>query len=398
MRILIASDKYKGSLTATQVAQTIAGVLKEALPEVECDMCPIADGGEGTVEAMVTALSGEWQTVMTQDAQGRSLEAAYGWCGQQAVMEMSAASGLALVNDLPLIPATASTYGTGVMLKQAMAQGAQRIVIGIGGSATNDGGLGMAAALGYRFLDAEGKEVPAEMGQVMRMVRVERGKSAQSSVLSAQKEEVSPSEKNEDCDLSTEHSISCPVLVACDVDNPLLGEKGATRVYGPQKGVTDAAWFEERLEHLADLVARDLGADPRDVPGAGAAGGLGWGLMAFCGARLTNGFDLIAEQIGLEARVARADLVITGEGRLDAQTLHGKGPVGIAQMARRLGKKVAAFAGAIDESPALKAHFDFTRAIKPAELPLAEAIARAEELLAVAVLESTGDIVRLLGR
>lgn len=369
MRVLIASDKYKGSLTATQVAQTIAQGLGETLPGIVCDLCPIADGGEGTTEAMITALGGEWVTVATADAQGRERQARYGRCADQAVMEMSAASGLALVNDLSLNPHTASTYGTGVMLKHALDRGVKKIVIGIGGSATNDGGLGMAAALGYRFLDAAGQDVPAVLAEVLRMRHIQ-----------------SP------C------ATFCPILVACDVDNPLLGEKGATRVYGPQKGVKEPLWFEERLEHLADLVARDLGTDPREVPGAGAAGGLGWGLMAFMGARLTNGFDLVAEQIGLEARVAQADLVITGEGRLDSQTLHGKGPVGIAQMARRLGKKVAAFAGGIEDSPALQSQFDFTRATKPASMPLAEAIARAEELLAVAVRESSGEIGRLLGR
>lgn len=369
MRVLIASDKYKGSLTATQVAQIIAQGLGETLPGIVCDLCPIADGGEGTTEAMVTALGGEWMTVATADAQGRERQAHYGWCADQAVMEMSAASGLALVNDLELNPQTASTYGTGVMLKHALDRGVKKIVIGIGGSATNDGGLGMAAALGYRFLDAAGQDVPAVMNEVLRMSRIQSPGAAYG-----------------------------PILVACDVDNPLLGEKGATRIYGAQKGVKEPRWFEERLEHLADLVARDLDIDPRDVPGAGAAGGLGWGLMAFMGARLTNGFDLVAEQIGLEARVAQAELVITGEGRLDAQTLHGKGPVGIAQMARRLGKKVAAFAGGIEDSSALQAQFDFTRATKPDSMPLAEAIARAEELLALAVRESSGEIGRLLSR
>lgn len=368
MRILIASDKYKGSLTATQVAQTIAQVLQEEIPEVQCDLCPIADGGEGTTEAMVTALGGEWIEVATVDAQNRPLTARYGLCGNQAVMEMSAASGLAMVNDLPLNPDTASTYGTGLMIKHALTHGAGRILIGIGGSATNDGGLGMAAALGYRFVDEAGNEVPPRMQEVERVAKV----------------------------LPPMEMTACPVLVACDVDNPLLGEKGATCVYGPQKGVRDTALFEKRLTHLADIVARDLGRDPRDVPGAGAAGGLGWGLMAFCDARLTSGFDLIAEQIGLDARVAGADLVITGEGRLDAQTLHGKGPVGIAQMARRLGKPVAAFAGSIEDSPVLHTHFDFTRATKPAEMPLPEAIARAEELLALAVRESAVQIRALL--
>lgn len=395
MRILIASDKYKGSLTATQVAQTIAQVLGETLPGIECDLCPIADGGEGTTEAMVTALGGEWTSVDTVDAQGRTRQARYGWCEGQAVMEMSAASGLALVNDLELTPETASTYGTGVMLKQALDRGAGKIVIGIGGSATNDGGLGLAAALGYRFLDAAGDDVPAVMSEVLRMRSVQSPACGHPCSVSGVRSSKDTVRKTENGMLNKDIGT---ILVACDVDNPLLGEQGATGVYGPQKGVKDAAWFEQRLAHLADLVARDLGTDPRDVPGAGAAGGLGWGLMAFCDARLTNGFDLVAEQIGLEARVAQADLVITGEGRLDAQTLHGKGPAGIAQMARRLGKKVVAFAGGIEDSPALQAQFDFIRATKPADMALPEAISRAEELLAVAVRESTAQIGQLLGR
>jgi glycerate kinase len=371
MRILIASDKYKGSLSATEVAQILSRALQESFPEVECDLCPIADGGEGTTEAMVTALGGERIAVETVDALGRNRTAEYGWSEGQAIMEMSQASGLALVNDTKLQPQLASTWGTGLMLKAAVERGAQRILIGIGGSATNDGGLGMVAALGYRFLDENGAVVPPVMQEVLRIARVVPNQRA-----------FAPG--------------SIPILVACDVDNPLLGEKGATQVYGPQKGVKDFAWFEKRLAHLADVVWRDLRIDPRDVPGAGAAGGLGWGLMAFCGAKLTNGFDLVAEQIGLEQRVAQADLVITGEGRLDAQTLHGKGPVGIAQMARRLGKPVVAFAGVIEDSPALKSHFDFTRATKPADMELAEAIYRAEELLALAVKDSVGDISRLL--
>ncbi|TDU73052.1 glycerate kinase [Prosthecobacter fusiformis] len=372
MRVLIASDKYKGSLTATQVAQTISRILEETIPGIECDLCPIADGGEGTTEAMVTALDGAWIKIDTLDAQSRPRQASYGWCAGQAVMEMSAASGLALVNDLSLNPHTASTYGTGLMLKHALEQAATRIVIGIGGSATNDAGLGMAAALGYQFLDEAGNRVKPVLDEVLRMTKVKWAGSDKPPVF-------------------------CPILVACDVDNPLLGVKGATQVYGAQKGVKETAWFEERLTHLADLVAKDLGQDPREIPGAGAAGGLGWGLMAFCGAQLTNGFDLVAEQIGLEERVTQADLVITGEGRLDAQTLHGKGPVGIAQMARRLGKKVAAFAGAVEDSSELQAQFDFTRATKPADMPLAEAIARAEELLAAAVRESEAEIRSLLG-
>jgi len=370
MRILIASDKYKGSLTATQVAQTIQRALNECFPGVECDLCPIADGGEGTTEAMVTALGGEWISVDTVDAQNRARQARYGWISRQneAVMEMSAASGLALVHDLPLAPETASTYGTGLMLLHVVKRGALSVVIGIGGSATNDGGLGMAAALGHRFLDAGGNEVEPVMHEAHRIIRI------------AKAEATLP-----------------PILVACDVDNPLLGQRGASAVYGPQKGVRDVAWFEERLTRLADIVARDLGTDPRAIPGAGAAGGLGWGLMAFCGARLTSGFDLVAEHTGLAARMRQADLVITGEGRLDAQTLCGKGPVGVAQMARRLGRPVAAFAGMIEESAALRACFDLAVTVKPPEMPLPKAIARAEELLEAAVMRSVSELRTLLG-
>lgn len=374
MRVLIASDKYKGSLTASQVAAIISQELEKALPPgTEFDLCPIADGGEGTTEAMVTALGGEKRWVETVDAQGRALRASYGWCAGQAIMEMSAASGLALVSDLPLQPEMASTYGTGVMMREALDQGAQSIVIGIGGSATNDGGLGLAAALGYVFWDANGQKVEPCLREILRAVRIDASAA------------LCPRGKRP------------PVRVACDVDNPLLGEKGATRVYGPQKGVRDFAWFEERLAHLADLASRDLGVDPRESPGAGAAGGLGWGLMVFAGGELTHGFDLVAAQIGLAERVAAADLVITGEGRLDGQTLHGKGPVGIAQMARRLGKKVAAFAGSVEDSAELRAHFDLACATKPEAMPLPEALARAEELLAQAVRSRAADLSRLLG-
>ncbi len=303
-------------------------------------------------------------------AQGRPRQARYGWIPavREAVLEMSAASGLALVNDLPLAPETASTYGTGLMLKDSFRHGAERIIIGIGGSATNDGGLGMAAALGHKFLDAQGQEIEPVMREMHRLDRIEKS------------------------------SLEFPeILVACDVDNPLLGEKGATRVYGRQKGVKEPVWFEERLARVADTAARDLGVDPREVPGTGAAGGLGYGLMTFCGARLTCGFDLVAEQIQLEERMKLADLVITGEGRLDAQTLHGKGPVGVALMARRLGKPVAAFAGMIEDSPALREHFDLAHSVKPEGMPLKEAIQRAGELLEAAVVAAALEIRTLVG-
>ena len=371
MRILLASDKFKGSLTATEVTGSLRRVLEAQLPGVTCDVCPIADGGEGTTEAVITALRGDWVECPVVDARSRPRTARYGWLPAQAeaVLEMSAASGLAQVLDLPLEPAQATTRGTGQMMADALRRGASRLLIGIGGSATNDGGAGMAAALGHRFLDAEGRVIDPLPAHFARIARIEPAP----------------------LDLP-------PVQVACDVDNPLLGPRGATAVYGPQKGVRDRAFFEDGLAHLADLVRRDLGRDCRDTPGAGAAGGLGWGLMVFCNAELTGGFDLVAGHIGLEERIARADLVLTGEGRLDAQTLYGKGPVGVAQMARRLGKPVVAYAGAIEVSPVLHACFDHCFATKPDDLDLPTALARAAELLAAAADRSAPALRALLGR
>jgi glycerate kinase len=352
------------------VAETLSEALTKGLPDFEIDLCPIADGGEGTTEAMITALGGEWIESQTLDAHTRPIAARYGWMPQQsqAILEMSAASGLALISDLPLDATQASTQGTGLLMLDAIQRGAKKLVIGIGGSATNDGGLGMAAALGYQFLDAQDQAIQPIVANLHLLERI-----------------VPPA------------VVFPEILVACDVDNPLLGPHGATRIYGPQKGVTDFAFFEDRLKKLADIAARDLGCDPREIPGSGAAGGLGYGLMTFCGARLVSGFDLISQQIGLEERVAKADLIFTGEGRLDTQTLHGKGPMGVALMARRLGKAVVAFAGSIEDSPALRAHFDLAYAIKPSQMPLSQAITEASALLATAAERALPEIKALLG-
>jgi glycerate kinase len=371
MRILIAIDKFKGSIPATVAAQAIAAALNQTLPEAVCDLCPIADGGEGTAEAVVTALNGEWCETATFDAQNRPVTARYGLVSAagrlEAIMEMSAASGLAMVSDLPLHPATASTHGTGLMLQDALERGVQRLVIGIGGSATNDAGIGMAAALGFRFLDAAGAALEPIIANMDRLASIE-----------------------------PPDTTFPEILVACDVNNPLLGPHGCTRIYGKQKGVVDFEFFENRLRHLAEIAQRDLGVDHRDVPGAGAAGGLGFGLMTFCGARLTSGFDLIADLVHLRKRIAAADLVITGEGRMDAQTLHGKGPMGVADMARELRKPVAAFAGAIEAEDQLRTRIDLLCAIKPKEMPLAEAMQRGAELLESAVLSQSRALLDLL--
>lgn len=356
LHILLAFDKFKGSLTANAASEAVARGLRRGGVGGEIEICPIADGGEGFTDTMITAMGGEWMEAAVHDAQGREIMARYGLIqrdgGIDAVMEMSAASGLALVSDRPLHPHGASTYGTGEMMRQAQQLGVRRIIIGIGGSATNDGGIGMAAALGFQFLDASGKAVddlPADWERVARIGR-------------------SPTWNGK-------------VIVASDVTNPLLGENGATRVYGPQKGVKDIVFFEARLQSLADMVTRDLACDHRDEPGAGAAGGLGFGLMSFCGAELCGGFDLVADITGLRERITRADLVITGEGRLDAQSLNGKGPVGVAQMARAAGKPVVGIGGLVESSDELLEKFDAIWQVKPEGMPVAEAIARAAELL-----------------
>lgn len=371
MRILLALDKFKGSLTAKQASDAVIRGLRRGGFDGEVEVCPIADGGEGFTEAVLTALGGDWCEAVVHDAQGREVTARYGMIQHEghaeAIMEMSAASGLAMVSDLPLNPLTASTRGTGEMMLDARRRGARRILIGIGGSATNDGGTGMAAALGCRFLDEAGNLVTDLPAELERVQRIERGAP-----------------------------FGPEVIVACDVINPLLGEHGCSAVYGPQKGVTDVERFDARLRRLAAMVVRDLGCDCREALGAGAAGGLGFGLMSFCDATLQCGFDLVADVTGLRERITHADLVITGEGRLDAQTLHGKGPIGVAAMARLLGKSVAGIGGVIEDNPTLRASFDLLLAAKPSEMPIPEAIARASELLEETVARHADSLTALV--
>ena len=371
MRILLALDKFKGSLTAKQASEAVTRAFRRGGFAGDIEICPIADGGEGFTEAVITALGGDWCEAPAHDAQGREVVARYGMIQHEghteAIMEMSAASGLAMVSDIPLNPHTASTRGTGEMMRHAIDGGAQRILIGIGGSATNDAGSGMAAALGWQFLDEKGAPVhhlPAELERVHRIGRRD--------------------------------PLGCEVVVACDVSNPLLGDHGCSAIYGPQKGVRDVAYYDTRLRRLAAMVVRDLGSDHREVEGAGAAGGLGFGLMTFCGAKLQSGFEMVAELTKLEDRIARADLVITGEGRLDAQTLHGKGPIGVAAMARLLGKRVVGIGGLVDDHPTLRASFDALYAVKPEGMPIPEAIARAAELLEETVARNVDSLTTMV--
>ncbi|HAZ66722.1 MAG TPA: glycerate kinase [Opitutae bacterium] len=368
MHILIACDKFKGSLSAMEVAHHLRDSLQTVFPGATYDICPIADGGEGTTEAMVGAMGADWHEARVVDAQHRPIKAHYAIVHKthQAVMEMSAASGLHRVTDIPLRPCTASTLGTGQMMAQAVNQGAQSILIGIGGSATNDAGLGVAVALGYRFLRQDNVVQPT----LETLLEVDK---------------ILPPTK----------PWLIPVQVACDVDNPLLGPRGCTRVYGPQKGVQDFAWFEQRLEHLTFLVKRDLGKDFKVVPGAGAAGGLGFGLMTFANAQLVPGFELIAQHMQLAQRIQNSDIVFTGEGRMDAQSLQGKGPIGVARLCQRLHKPIIGVVGSFEKSTALDDVFDLLIAIKPEAMDLADAMKRTPELIRVAINEQREILVRI---
>src|ERR1051325_11668129 len=365
MKILIAPDKFKGTLSAREVAQNIAAGLRDVLSDPKIDIVPLADGGEGTAEVIAQALGTSWLTCKAHDPLGRDIDARYASIergtdpGKEkiAIMEMSEAAGMRRLLPTELDPLRASTFGVGEMILDAQTQGAREIIIGLGGSPTNDGGLGIARALGYRF-DCEHEhehEHEHEVGRLISLVNI--GKP---------KELVFPK-----------------IIAAVDVRNPLLGENGATRVFGPQKGATpDKIDIPERaLTRLADVVAGQFGFDYRNEAGAGAAGGLGFGLMSFCGATIRPGFDVVAAAVGLESKMKDVDVVITGEGSLDRQTLEGKTPAGVARTARNLGKRVFAIVGRASEDRQVQEMFDGVYQNARAGMSEKENMARASELL-----------------
>ena len=324
MRILIAPDKFKGALNAREVAENIAKGLRDAMPDAKIDILPMADGGEGTAEAICEARGGSWLKCKAHDSIGREIDARYAWIenGKLAVMEMSEAAGMRRLSENERDPVRATTFGVGEMILDAANRGANQITIGLGGSATNDGGWGMARAIGYRFEYEQEQEHEHDSARVGHLVDLSR--------------------------IETPQDLKLPeIIAAVDVRNPLLGDNGATQVFGPQKGASndELKVLEQALTRLANVVAEDFGFDYRDKPGAGAAGGLGFGLMSFCGATIRPGFDVVAEAVGLESKMKDADVVITGEGSLDRQTLEGKTPGGVARLARKLGKKVFAIVG-----------------------------------------------------
>jgi glycerate kinase len=372
MRILIAPDKFKGSLNGREVAKNIALGLRNVLRDAEIAILPMADGGEGTAEVICNALGGSWVKCKAHDPLGREIDARYAWIANRnlAVMEMSEAAGMRRLSQSEPDPFLATTFGVGEMILDAVRQGAREIILGLGGSATNDGGFGMARALGFRFL-ADAKELTGALGELVELTRIDAP-----VVTAAPAAKRSPMEP-------TRLPPQLKIIAAADVRNPLLGENGATRVFGPQKGAGDdkIEILERALAKLANIVSKEFGIDYRTEPGAGAAGGLGFGLMSFCAAKIRPGFEVVAEAADLESKMTNAELVITGEGSLDWQTLEGKTPAGIARLARKLGKPVFAIAGRTDGNRQVSELFDGVYVLGQPGMSENEKMKRSAELL-----------------
>ncbi|RXJ17537.1 glycerate kinase [Lelliottia nimipressuralis] len=326
MKIVIAPDSYKESLSALEVATAIEQGFREIFPDAHYVKLPVADGGEGTVEAMVAATQGGIIKVRVTGPLGENAEGFYGLSGdeQSAFIEMAAASGLEMVAPSLRNPLKTTSWGTGELIRHALDAGVKHIIIGIGGSATNDGGAGMVQALGAKLLDAEDNPIGMGGGELEKLARIDIS------------------------ELDT-RLANCRIEVACDVTNPLTGKEGASAVFGPQKGATPEmiARLDESLAHYAKIIARDLDIDVLNLEGGGAAGGMGAALYAFCGAELRQGIEIVTDALHLDNHVADADLVITGEGRIDSQTIHGKVPVGVAKVAKRYNKPVIGIAGSL---------------------------------------------------
>ncbi len=328
MKVVIASDSFKESLSAREVVELIEAGFREVFPEWTYVQMPVADGGEGTVDALVAATSGRHISHSVTGPLGDPVDAFFGLTGdgRTAVIEMAAAGGLMLLPPARRDPLCASTYGVGELIRHALDLGARHFIIGLGGSATNDGGAGMAQALGAQLLDARGNPIGW-------------GGAALSSLAHIDISDIDP------------RLAECEIEVACDVDSPLFGPSGASAIFGPQKGATPAmvSQLDAGLLHYAQCIAHDLGIDVAHLPGGGAAGGLGAGLVAFAHAILRPGAEIIFDAVGLDRHVREADLVITGEGRIDGQSVHGKTPVAVAALGERHAKPVIALTGAIGE-------------------------------------------------
>ena len=326
MNITIAIDSFKGSLSSMEAGQAVAEGIRRVMPSAEIRIRPLADGGEGTTEALTAGLGGELKSLTVTGPLGRPVTASYGLIRERkmAVLEMASAAGLTLISQEERNPLEATTYGIGEMIRDAIGEGCRHFLVGIGGSATNDGGTGMLSALGFQFLDSEGQPIPLGAKGLENLARI--------------------STENARPELS-----QCSFHIACDVTNPLCGENGCSAVYGPQKGADPEMirQMDQWMERYGDLAARTFPAADKEAPGAGAAGGLGFAFLTFLNGSLESGVGMVLKEINLKDDIRDADLVITGEGRLDAQTVMGKAPIGVAHLAKEYGKPVIAFSGAV---------------------------------------------------
>ena len=326
MNIVIAIDSFKGSLSSIEAGEAIGEGIRRVNPEEPITICPLADGGEGTVESLVHGMKGTLLSIQVTGPLGKPVTCAYGIIEhtKTAIIEMSGAAGITLVPETEKNPLQTTTYGVGEVIKDAITRGCRRFIIGIGGSATNDGGAGMLQALGYEFLDSKGKEIPF-------------GAIGLSTLKTITDTNVIPELKE------------CTFYVACDVTNPLCGKLGCSAIYGPQKGATPEmiAGMDKWLEQYADLSKKSYPKADANQAGTGAAGGMGFAFLTFTNAVLESGIKIVLEETRLEEKLRDADLVITGEGRLDGQTAMGKAPIGVAKLAKQYGKTVIAFAGSV---------------------------------------------------
>ena len=368
--VVIAPDKFKGALTAMQAAQAIERGVKRAA-DIECKLCPMADGGEGTVEAFLDR-GAQPITARVRGPLGQSVDAIFALDGHTAIVEMSSASGLGLLDRSQYDPTKTDTFGTGGLISAALSAGARRIIAGLGGSATNDAGTGMLRALGVRFFDANGDELREGILTYERVASI-------------------------DLDGLDKRVKNVRIDAAVDVDNPLCGPNGASRTFAAQKGATpeQVERLDAVLEHIADVVSHTLGHDERNSPGAGAAGGLGFALVAFLNAKLERGVRLIADEAGLPQMLRGASLCMTGEGKIDMQTLHGKTVAGVAEIAKERGVPVIAFGGKVEEDAKAALSERGVKAVQtaPSEMPGEQAMARAAEFLEEAAASAAKDFL-----
>jgi glycerate kinase len=361
INIIVATDSFKGSISTLEAADSIERGIRKVYPSAEIIKIPVADGGEGTVKALVKNSNGIFKTIEVTGPLGDKIKAEYGIInGNTAIIEMAAASGLTLVSEDKRNPMLTTTYGTGQLIKDALDEGCKKILIGIGGSATNDGGVGMAQALGVSFKDSNGNELAFGGGSLDKLEMI-------------------------DCSQIDNRIENVEIVVACDVTNPLCGVEGASAIYGPQKGADKlmVELLDKNLSNFASKIKEQLGKDVSEIPGAGAAGGLGAGLLAFCNAEIQSGIDMVLSLVEFEKLLESADLVITGEGKIDGQSVKGKVPYGIGKIAKKFNVPVIAIVGTIGENSEKMHDYGIKVIVSIAEGPitLMDAMDSADELI-----------------